>query len=271
MSFVRPSSSISRLKLADIVSTAIVLSLLQGLALAQTPPQSVTVLQYRHVPAEHVPEFLYRETTYWSKVAQKAVDSGKMSFWALLEQVGGHNLGDSPNYLFINTVRDVDALGDVFNPAGMFPGVPMASIGTDTISTTTDTYFLSVADVTAAAGADPARDFKYLALNYHSSSSSSAFLDLERQHWLPFIKTAMDKKQTAQVGWTHGYLIAPLGNGIPFNTVSFDLYPSLQKTLMPAWASDLVVPADGMEKLNALRLAPMGTAIYRIVHVVSAK
>lgn len=270
MSLTLPSTSISRLKVASIVSAAICVSLLQGTLRAQTPPESVTVLQYRHVPAEHVSAFLYRETTYWSKVAQKAVDSGKMTFWALLEQVGGHNLPNSPNYLFINTVPDVDALGDVFDPTGMFPGVPMASIGTDTISTTTATYFLSVADVTVAAGADPARDFKYVALNYHNSSSPSAFLGLEREHWLPFIKAAMDKKQTAQVGWTHGHLIAPRGMGIAFNTVSFDLYPSLQKALMPGWASDVTLPGDGLDKLSAIRLDPMGTAIYRIVHVVSA-
>jgi hypothetical protein len=270
MPLALPSTSIRRRTVAGIVSTAIALSLLPGSLRAQTPPQSVTVLQYRHVPAEHVSEFLYRETTYWSKVAQKAVDSGKMTFWALLEQVGGNNLPNSPNYLFINTVPNVDALGDVFNPTGMFPGVPMSSIGTDSISTTTSVYFLSMADVTAAAGVDPARDFKYLALNYHNSSSPSAFLGLEREHWLPFIKTAMDRKQTAQVGWTHGALIAPRGDGIGFNTVSVDLYPSLHKVLMPGWASDVTMPGDGLDKLNAIRLGQMGTAIYRIVHVVSA-
>jgi hypothetical protein len=264
------STSISRRTVAGVVSTAIALSLLQGTVRAQPPPELVTVLQYRHVPAEHVSEFLYRETTYWSKVAQKAVDSRKMTFWALLEQVGGHNLPNSPNYLFINTVPNVDALGDVFNPSGMFPGIPMSSVDTDTISTTTGMYFLSMADVTAAAGADPARDFRYLALNYHNSSSPSAFIGLEREHWLPFIKAAMDKKQTAQVGWTNGHLIAPRGNGIGFNTVSVDLYPSLQKALMPGWASDVAMPGAGLDKLNAIRLAPMGTAIYRIVHVVSA-
>ena len=34
----------------------------------------ITVYQYRHVPDDKIDEFLKRETTYWSKVAEKAVN-----------------------------------------------------------------------------------------------------------------------------------------------------------------------------------------------------
>lgn len=87
---------------------------------------------------------------------------------------------------------------------------------------------------------------------------------------MPFIKSAMDRKQTGQVGWTNGYLIAPLNAAVGFNTVSFDLFPSLQKTLMPGWAADAVFPTEGLDALGKIRTAPMATSVYRIIHVVSA-
>ena len=62
----------------------------------------VSVYQYRHVPADKVEEFIKRETTYWSKVAQKALDAKKMNFWGLFEKVGGYDLPNSSNFLFIN-------------------------------------------------------------------------------------------------------------------------------------------------------------------------
>src|SRR5262245_41643551 len=75
---------------------------------AQTPAQSITVFQYRQVSADKVPEFVRRETTYWSKVAAKAVAAGKMTLWALLEQVGGYDLPNSPNFLLVSTVPNAD-------------------------------------------------------------------------------------------------------------------------------------------------------------------
>ena len=65
--------------------------------------RSITSYQYRHVPDDKIEEFIKRETTYWSKVAEKAVKDKTMTFWALLEKIGGYDLPNSSNYLFINT------------------------------------------------------------------------------------------------------------------------------------------------------------------------
>ena len=65
--------------------------------------QDITTYQYRHVAPDKVAEFIKRETTYWSKIARKAIDAGKMSFWALLEKVGGTDLGTASNYMFVNS------------------------------------------------------------------------------------------------------------------------------------------------------------------------
>jgi len=88
-------------------------------------------------------EFLKRETTYWSKVAQKAIDGGKMTFWAVLAKVGGVNESNSPNVLFINTFPNMNAdLSDVWNAAKLFPNVPMAKMDTYGMSTVIADYFL---------------------------------------------------------------------------------------------------------------------------------
>ena len=66
---------------------------------AQPPANAITVYQYRHVPDSKIDEFIKRETTYWSKVAKKAVDNKKMTFWALLEKVGGYDLPNCCRWL----------------------------------------------------------------------------------------------------------------------------------------------------------------------------
>jgi hypothetical protein len=45
--------------------------------------QGITTYQYRRVPSDKQAEFIKRETTYWSKVAQKAIDNGTLTFWGL--------------------------------------------------------------------------------------------------------------------------------------------------------------------------------------------
>ena len=75
--------------------------------------RSITSYQYRRVPQDKIAEFVKRETTYWSKVAEKAAANKTMTFWALLEKVGGYDLPNSSNFLFINTFPNIDSTGNV--------------------------------------------------------------------------------------------------------------------------------------------------------------
>ncbi len=261
-------------KLIGVMAVTIAALSFQQSSWAQTPnqsDQSITIFQYRQVPADKVAEFVYRETTYWSKVAEKAVDAKKMTLWVLLEQVGGYDLPNSPNFLFVNTMPNVDALGDIFNAAAVFPNVPMESIRTDGMSTTTSQFFLhDGGTIVEAAGTVRDQDFKYVTISYHNSSDAAQFVALERQIWAPFIKTAMDQKQTRQRGWSDASVLAPLGEHIKFNSVSYDFFPSLQAALMH-WQPGVVFPAEGLAKLDKLRLNRTSTSIYRVVHVVAAR
>src|SRR3990172_3846970 len=109
-----------------------------GIHLKSNAQGGITVYQYRHVPNGKVEEFLKRETTYWSIVAEKALAGGNLTFWALLEKVGGYDLENSSNYLFVNTYKDIDKIGDVWNSAGtVFPNVTMDKMETNSMSTVT--------------------------------------------------------------------------------------------------------------------------------------
>ena len=88
------------------------------------PVAQVTVYQYRQVPDDKIEDFIFRETTYWSKVAEKALEKGNLSFWGIFQKVGGYDLPNSSNFLFVNTFPDIDAVyrGEVFDAAAVFPG-----------------------------------------------------------------------------------------------------------------------------------------------------
>ena len=60
----------------------------------------IDVYQFRKVDPAKMGEFIKRETTYWSKVAENGMKKGNLQFWALLTKVGGFNLPNSPNVLF---------------------------------------------------------------------------------------------------------------------------------------------------------------------------
>jgi len=238
----------------------------------QAPPNAVTAYQYRHVPDDKIDEFIKRETTYWSKVAQKAVDNKKMTFWALLEKVGGYDLPNSSNFLFVNTFPDIDAVyrGEVFDASAVFPGVQMNLMETNSISTTTSMFFLHDESWEQAAKANPEKDFNYVVMYYHNSSRPDSFISLERKYWQPFIKNAMDKSLTKQLGWGNAVVLSPAGDNIKFNTVSYDLYATLGDALLTPWEPKIVFPVKGLDLLDKIRLNRSGKALYRIVKVVSS-
>jgi hypothetical protein len=229
--------------------------------------QGITVYQYRHVPADKVDEFLNRETTYWSKVAEKALEKGNLTFWALLQKVSGYDLPNSSNFLFVNTYNDLDKVGEVWDPSTVFPNVPMDIIETGSMSTITSTLFLNDQNWEQAADAQPS-DFKYLVLLYHNASDANQLIELENTHWAPFIKSAMDNHQISQVGWGNATVLSPLGEDIKFNTVSYDIFPSLNQALMPDWDENVTFPEEGLNQIGEIELNRRGSVVYRLVKVV---
>ncbi|MEP6597772.1 MAG: hypothetical protein ABJA71_17585 [Ginsengibacter sp.] len=234
--------------------------------------QDITTYQYRHVAPDKADEFIKRETTYWSKVARKAIDAGKMSFWALLEKVGGTDMATASNYMFVNSFPDINAdLSKVFDPTKLFPGMPISKIETNSISTTTGEVFVMDNAWVQAANAVPEKDFNYVLMNYHNSSDPGSFNSIEKNNWGPFIKKAMDNKQVDQKAWGNSIVLTPTGGTMKFNCLSIDLYSNLKSALSPTWSSNVTFPAAGLDSLQKISLDPPARVLYRIVKVEAKK
>jgi hypothetical protein len=231
--------------------------------------QDISTHQYRYVAPDKVDEFIKRETTYWSKVAKKAIDNGKLTFWGLFEKVGGSDLQNEPNFLFINTYTNIDSAGSVWNPAAVFPKIPMAQIEDFSFSKNTCDLFLMDKGWEQASNVVEEKDFRYVAIYYHSSSNPDSFIAAEKKIWGPFIKASMDKNLTTQRGWGNAIVLAPLGPSMKFNSVSYDLFPSLKDALLQKWDPSAQFPMEGLTELDKLRTGPPSREIYRVVKVVN--
>jgi hypothetical protein len=264
------SLKIQKMKKKCFVLTSVIFTMSLIFGWTALKAQEVTVYQYRHVDPSKVDEFIRRETTYWSKVAKKAIADGKMTFWALLEKEGGTDMGTASNYLFVNTFPDIDAdLSKVFDPSKLFPGIPYSKIETNSISTTTAEVFISSDGWEQVANADPDKDFKYVLMNYHNSSDAASFNAIEKNNWAPFIKSAMDHNQVNQKAWGNSLVLAPTGGNMKFNCLSIDLYSTMKAALMPTWSADLKFPTAGLDSLQKISLNPPARIIYRIIKVES--
>jgi len=242
---------------------------LQLTSTAQSPNRPITVYQYRHVAEDKIDEFVKKETTYWSKVAQKAVDDKKLSFWALLEKIDGYDLPNGSNFLFINTYPNVDSVGSVWNKAEKITGMKMAQIETNSLSTTTSQFFVHAENWAQAKKADPGKDFNYVVMIYHNSNYPDSLIAMEKSQWLPFIQKAMDDGMTPQQAWGNAVVLSPSGDNIKFNTVSYDLYKNLTDALMPDWNANIVIP-EGLSKIQGIEINRRSSTVYRVVKVVSA-
>jgi hypothetical protein len=231
--------------------------------------QDISVYQYRHVPQDKVDEFIYREVNYWQKVAQKAIDDGKLKFWGLFQKVGVYDMPNTSNFLFINTVSDVDA-GGIWNPESVFPNVPMDEMETNSMSTVTSQLFVRPENWVDDEGATPSEDYNYVRFNYWNPSDPQAWIDGEKEHWEPFIKAEMAKEATSQVAWGNATILAPENDAMKSRTISFDIYPTLHSALIPQYDENAQFPEDALSELWDNLLNPRGMVIYRIVAVANS-
>ena len=252
-------------KLPGIIMPALVTLMVTSLS-----AQEVSYMQFRKVAPSKIDEFIKRETTYWSKVAEKGMANGKIEFWGLFEKVSGCST-ETPNFLFVNTFKDIDEAmkGEMWDPTKIFPGIPMAKIETNSISTVTNTLLTSPRSWENSPKMTKPDDVKYVLINYHHATDPDAFISLENKHWQPFIKGEMAAGRTAQLAWGNEVILSPSAGKDGPTTISIDLYPTFKDALMPRFADDAKIPVDGLTELQKLTNAPRDIEIYRVVKIVS--
>lgn len=241
---------------------------------SQSIAQTITNYQFRQVPQDKMEEFLRRETTYWSKVAEAAIAKGNLTFWGVFVKVGGFDMQNTPNVLFINSFNDIDAVdpGEMWNTSALFPDVPLDQIETFSMSKVMHSIYLSSeGDVVWKEGTVPADDVRYLNFVFHNSNAPGQLIALENEHWRPFIKSAMDAGQTTQIGWLNSAILSPSLPNMQANTVSIDIHPSLKSALTGGFSDGVEFPTDGLQKINDLEINRRISFIYRRVQVVNSQ
>jgi len=232
--------------------------------------QPVMAYQYRYVSPENAEEFVKRETTYWQKVAQKAIDDGKMGFWGLFEKVSVYDQPNTSNYLFINTFDNIDMAGDAMDVEAVFPKVKMSEMETNSMSTVTSQIFVAPENWVDGANSVPAEDYNYIVMNYFDPADVSDWLTMENEHFMPFVEGEMKKDVTSQKAWGNARVLAPLGGGMNATTISLDLYKTLHEALRPKWDEGAQFPEDAIMKEWERFKSPHQKVIYRIVAVASS-
>ena len=220
-------------------------------------------------PNEHISEVMNRETKYWKKVAEKSMRDGNLKFWAVLRKMGGVNVHNSSNFLFINTMADVDKMGEIWDASKVFPDVPMESMNTFGMSTVTTQLYLQTHGWQQVANANPEEHFKYLIMVYHHTNNQDSLIKAENAIWSPFIKESMDKGVTPQTGWGNAHVLSPTGPNVKYNTISYDVYPSLKDALTGGFKEGTEFP--DMSVFNELEDVPRESVIYEIVDALSVQ
>ncbi|NNF35783.1 MAG: hypothetical protein HKN68_16865 [Saprospiraceae bacterium] len=202
----------------------------------------VSVMQFRNVPQENIEEFIHRETTYWSEVAQKAVNEGKMVGWSLWQRVGGWDMDDaSTNFVFVNTFANaegVDNAGSIWNAEAVFPDGRMSAMETGSLGKVIhQIYVRSEGEVGAGA------PFQYARVNFAKASDLDAYINLEKNVWMPFAKKHIEGGTTTQKYWNVSRLLSPSGDAIPFNAFTVDGFNKLSEVLSPAMPAGSTFPS----------------------------
>jgi len=201
----------------------LVLVLMTGSMIGQ-----ISYLQYRHVPADQVDEFVERETKHWSKVAESAIKKGQMVSWTLWKKIGiTDNKTSTPNYVIVNTFEslenmdmnkvwtdNMDALGDV----------KPEDVETNSLSAVTFEYFMQLEESLTG-------DYKYALVNYAMPTDLSAFIQENRELWKPFHQGSIDNIMNAMTSWSMSSVIYPTGNQDRFSVFTVDGFNKLTDAL----------------------------------------
>ena len=235
--------------------------------------QKITTYQYRTVKQSDMNEYIKRETTYWSKLAESEVKKGNLTFWAVLVRVDGVDLDRSPNVLLINTFNDLDASNSIWGGiTDLFPNVKMEDMETNSLSKTTARIFLRGLDNFAQGKTvNPDEDFKFVRIIYHNNKNIGKHLTFESEKWKPMIQNAMNEGKTSMKGWGNSIIVSPQSSKFPYNTISYDIFATAHEALSPSLGEDINLPDDFFSDIQDNYRGVRNSHLFRIVQAVSAE
>ena len=156
---------------------------------------------YLNVPSENAEEFERLEMEYWSKVAKKRIDAGKMNGWGLLKAVGI----DNATHVIVNTF---DSIEQALDNTGWDPSV----IGMDArdINTSGLRKVLAVVQYQNETSINSDEPTNFTVFNYGKPTSVGAFISEQKTLWKGIIQK--NKSTTNLTSWGAHTRIHPQGN-----------------------------------------------------------
>ena len=204
--------------------------LFSNLAAAQ-----VVTLMYVEVSNENQQRFERLEKDYWSQVAKKAIDDGKMMSWIMLKEISAPG---THKYLFVNYFENLDQLNQsssIWNPEKI--GLNIEDIDTNSIKKIVNLEYWKAEGLLGESA-------KYLIMNYFSPADLEGFVTENLELWKPWLENNMKKNLLKQKNWAMGTKIYPSGNQSGSSAITRDGFDSL---------------SDAME---ALSYQPMTNSMY---------
>jgi len=198
----------------------------------------VVTFMYVEVSNENQQRFERLEKDYWSQIAKKAIDEGKMTSWIMLKEV---SVPGVHRYLFANYFENLTQLtqsASIWNPEVI--GMNLSDIETNSIKTISDVEYYK-AEVALGESA------KYAIINYFTPINLEGFVTEELQLWKPWFESKMKNKSFKQKNWAVGTKIYPSGNHSGSSAITRDGFDNL---------------SDAME---ALSYQPMSNSIYNSI------
>ena len=195
----------------------------------------VVTLMYVEVSSENQQRFERLEKDYWSQIAKKAIDDGKMMSWIMLKEI---STPDTHKYLFVNYFENLDQLNQassIWNPEKI--GMNIEDINTNGIKRIVNVEYWKAEGFAGESA-------KYIIMNYYSPVDLEGFVTENLELWKPWFEKSIKNNRLKQKNWAVGTKIYPSGNQTGSFAISRDGFDSL---------------SDAME---ALSYQPMANSMY---------
>ena len=196
----------------------------------------VVTLMYVEVSSENQQRFERLEKDYWSQVARKAIDDGKMMSWIMLKEI---SIPGTHKYLFVNYFENLEQLSQ----ASSIWNIPEElGMNIEDINTNGIKRIVNVEYWKAEGGVGGPS--KYLIMNYFSPTDLEGFVTENLELWKPWFEKNIKNNRLKQKNWAIGTKIYPSGNQSGSSAITRDGFDSL---------------SDAME---ALSYQPMTNSMY---------
>ena len=195
----------------------------------------VVTLMYVEVSSENQQRFERLEKDYWSQIAKKAIDDGKMMSWIMLKEI---SIPGTHKYLFVNYFENLEQLNQsssIWNPEKI--GMNFEDIDTFGIKRIVNVEYWKAEGLVGESA-------KYVIMNYFSPANLEGFVTENLELWKPWFEKSIKNNRLKQTNWAIGTKIYPSGNQMGSFAITRDGFDSL---------------SDAME---ALSYQPLSNSVY---------